>query len=389
MLFITKKVRNLSRSIATVQAYLGAINVLYLHAATHRIDLVERFTRCEFLDPTECEALFDSTQTDFGPEHRRVCKIVALGRAKRGHVYAAKVLKASSQYDRLTYISLFLEWLGAYLSPRGGSGRVDEIAAMSTQILALRPKVNGRSNCKGVSARQNALLVSLIEPGSPNNPFVVYVQVRNLLAIELMRLLGKRRGEALGIRVGDINLSKRQIDIIRRADDPADPRQHQPRTKTLEHTIAVGEGLAQIIDRYLEIRREVPGAKKHPYLLVTHKAGPTQGQPMTTAALYGVFRTLGRAEPALRGLHPHLLRHFQSDELAASQQSEAPTPESRESHRRIRNHVAGRVPDSGLDAVYTSREIAAQARAASLKHQEDQAARVKRVLDERQSKSVR
>jgi integrase len=255
---------------------------------------------------------------------------------------------------------------------------------MAENIRVLRPpspRAGGDATANTFTREDDALLRSIISPGSARNPFSPAVQVRNALLIELLRLLGKRRGEALNIRVREVDLVRRQIDIVRRADDAHDPRVNQPLVKTREHTVPIGPSVVDLVNRYLADRRAVPGATKQPYLLVTHKAGPTQGQAMTIEALKEVFRTIKKAEPQLAHLHPHLLRHFNSDETARAQLDGAGSSGAGdgERHRRQRNYLAGRAPESKVDSLYTQRETERQARAASLRTQEELARAVERA----------
>lgn len=379
-LYVTMRVRNAGLSVATQLAALTSINVLFAHAAQSGINLFERFKAGDFLDRYECEALRRSVETSHGPETKRQAVVVAIGKGKRGYVPSTRTVARATQFMRYTHIARYLNWLGGELSGESGDTRASAIDAMTANILALRPnlpKGSGDIDKNKFSKDDDALLVSVITPSSERNPFLPAVQVRNMLLVDLLRITGKRRGEVLNIRVSDIDLPKRQINIVRRANDKHDPRVNQPLVKTRSHTVPIGQSVVDLIGRYLAVRRTVPGAAKQPYLLVTHKSGPTQGQAMTIEALKEVFRTIKKAEPRLSHLHPHLLRHFSSDQIARKQHEEPASANNRESHRRERNYLAGRAPDSDVDALYTMRETDRQARAVSLRVQEDLAKSVK------------
>ncbi len=381
-LYVTMRVRNAGLSVATEESVLNAVNVFYAHAVKEGIDLVARFKAGHLLDSLECEALRRIVQTNYGPEAKRNAVVIALGRGKRGHVRAVPAVAQRTQYKRLSYIAHFLAWLGGELAGESGDGRVVAIAAMTDNILALRPyapRGGDEPDANAFTREHDDLLRKVVTKGSEQNAFTPEVQLRNELLIAIKRLTGKRRGEVLNIRVRDIDLARRQINIVRRADDPADRRKNQPLVKTRSHTIPIGDYLFGLINQYLVERRKVPGATKQPYLLVTHKSGPTQGQAMTIEALKEVFRTIKRAEPRLAHLHPHLLRHFNSDEIANAQLSEPPGAAGREQHRRQRNYLAGRAPDSELDGHYTQRETERQAKDASLRVQEDLSQVIKRT----------
>ena len=385
-LYVTIRFRNANLSVASQQAALNSINVLFAHAAKVGINLFERFKAGHFLDRIECESLRRSAQANHGPEAKHQAVVLAIGKGKRGYTHSVPPVARATQYRRLSHIARYLEWLGGELAGESGDARVSAIDAMTTNILALRPSVPARGSdvdTNRFTREDDALLCSIVTPGSARNPFLPTVQVRNALIVELMRLLGKRRGEVLNIRVRDVAFAKRQIDIVRRADDKNDQRVNQPLVKTRSHTVPIGPSLVALIDRYLVDWRAVPGATKQPYLLVTHKSGPTQGQAMTIEALKEVFRTIKRAEPRLSHLHPHLLRHFNSDQIARAQLDEpvsAHKTNSRETHRRTRNALAGRAPDSELDGHYTRRETERQAKVVSLRTQDELAKPVKPAL---------
>ncbi|MCV2353566.1 tyrosine-type recombinase/integrase [Paucibacter sp. B2R-40] len=373
-LYVTMKLRNAGHSVSTQIAELNAINVLFAHAAEAGIELVPRFKAGDYLDRVECEALRRSSQRNYGPSAKHQAVVIALGNGKRGYIPAVPPVAPSTQYKRLSYFARFLKWLGEELAGDSGDGRAPVINAMVENIQALRPaQIDSKTDIESntFSREDDALLCGLLAEGSLTNPFTPMVQVRNLLAIDLLRLLGKRRGEILNIRLSDINLSKRQIDIVRRADNVHDPRVNQPLVKTRSHTLPIGPSLVSLINQYLPLRRSVAGASKHPYLLVTHKSGPTQGQPMTIEALKEVFRTIKRAEPRLSHLHPHLLRHFNGDATARAQQGDQATPGNSERDRRQRNFLAGRAPESTMDSHYTARETERHANKTSLRTQEE------------------
>lgn len=375
-LYVTMRLRNAGKSVATQEAHLNSINVLLAHALDHRIELNERFGRNSILNAMECEALRLSVQQHRGPAAKAQQNVLSIKGGKHGHVYKGMTVKPAQQHSRLTHIASYLQWLWQYLSSTGLRQNNDqgayELDRMVRNILVLRPMVSnrGRDVTKPEFTRQHyAVLSAAMKPGSEHNPFSSEVQLRNQLIISLMALLGERRGGILNLRVGDINFGKSQIDIIRRSDSKEDPRIHQPRVKTREHTIPVGPALMDLIRQYLALRRSIPGIGKRPYMLVTHKPGPTQGKPMTIAGLNQVFKTINDAALGIPKLYPHLLRHFFQTQLAEEQLSQPATPQSRETDRRVRNELAGRRPDSEVDSIYTKHAIEREAAKVALKVQ--------------------
>jgi integrase len=373
-LYVTSKLRNTGKPLATQEAALNAINILYAHCLKNNIDLVPRFKQGRFLDEWEVEAMRGTVQRNFGPKQKAHAKVIELGQGKKGHFYQPPAVQPGTQRGRLTYIARYLEWLANQLNAKRENSRTLEIEAMCRHVRAIRPdgKTSGEDiNKNRFTTHQNAILNDVVEPGSPENPFDPKVQVRNKLLVYLCRSLGKRRGEVLNIRLSDINFPAHRIDIVRRADDPVDPRKKQPLVKTREHSIPLYPEMEELIKQYIHARRQVPGARKHPYLLVTHQPGPTQGQPMTISAQNKVFSVLKASHPDLAGIHAHLLRHFHGDTMATVQLDGPQSIQSRETDRRTRNFLAGRRPESEVDATYTARAISQQASKVSIRTQRE------------------
>lgn len=66
----------------------------------------------------------------------------------------------------------------------------------------------------GVEKETEQRILEVINPKSPENPWKdVRVRVRNQLFIHMLLLLGIRKGEALGIKVEDVNFVKNSVTI--------------------------------------------------------------------------------------------------------------------------------------------------------------------------------
>lgn len=377
-LYAISSIRNAALSVSSVEAALNAINVLYAFSRHRGLDLVESFKAGRYLTQTDCHALCDFAQRSYGSEFKKRQKVVALGKVRRGYSYSMPTVARDTQFKRLTHIAEFIHWLATYLLPHSEPKRTSQIAAMRDDILGRRMRggnVRGDFDDQPFTFQDNLLLNDLLVLGGERNPFDEPVQLRNLLLIELLRQLGVRGGEELSLQVRDVDHVRRELRVRRRHDAKDDPRVDQPLAKTRERALPLSVDLTNNIVHYVKQRRSIPGANKHPYLLVTHKAGPTQGQPMTKTAVKEVIETIRDAEPRLAHLTRHKLRHFFNNQLAHVQQQEGSDPNFRETHRRVRNAVAGRSPTSEVDAVYTELETTRQAREAVLATQERIAAK--------------
>jgi integrase len=374
-LYCTIRIRNGHKGLSSQQSALGAINVLYAHAGNSGVDIAQRLHSGQVLDSVECEALLRSVQRDYGPESKAQEKVIALGGGKRGHRYASKTVATHHQYNRLTYIADFLRWLGGHFATNKEPQFMADVGQMVRSVLALRAPVaaHGKSESKEkpeFTREHYRCLASALTPGAANNPFEPEVQLRNKTLIDLLSLLGERKGSALNLRVGDIGWGNRLLSVIRRAGSEEDPRANQPRVKTLEHTVPIGPGLMRLLETYRDQRRDVPGARKHPYFFVVHKRGPTQGQPMSVSSVNAIFSTINEAALGIPRLNPHMLRHFHGTSLADEQLAALPTEQGRETHRRVRNTLAGRRPESDVDAVYTQNATRREAERVSIQLQQ-------------------
>ena len=133
-------------------------------------------------------------------------------------------------------------------------------------IRGRRPpfRLSGTRRDKALQDSQFDLLMEIIQPGHPENPFKARdIAVRNALIVHLLICLGIRRGELLGIRIPDIEISELTLTIHRRPDEPVDPRLRQPYTKTLARTLPLSPRLAEIIlDYTVGVRKYIREAKR-------------------------------------------------------------------------------------------------------------------------------
>lgn len=247
------------------------------------------------------------------------------------------------------------------------------VERMFLNLLELRPPSKGRNSNDtdpGLTDEQIALLRKIVKPGSERNPFeAAHVQVRNHLLVELFLELGKRTGELLNLRGEDVNWSNGILHIRRRPDDKRDHRRRKALVKTLAHSVPIAPAQVELLRNYAQVRKSIPGASKTPYIFVTHKAGPTQGQPMTISGLQQVFAQIRAVEPRLAGWHPHVNRHTWNRRLSEKfDKAEIPVPASKQEN--IRSNLMGWKEGSGTAATYDKRHRERMANEAGLAMQQ-------------------
>lgn len=376
-LYVTTQVRNRSNSVAAMESALSGINVLLSFCDERQIDLADRFQKREFFLTHELDAIRDYCQQSFTKRAADVrLDVTSINSNVRPK--PARKTGLANEYMRLTHIAKYVEWLATVLV----TGEIErkttlDIARMKKGFESRRPTRKGRNQLgreKGLTREQEAVLLDVIRPGSERNPFEDQAtQIRNQLLIMLLLHLGIRSGELLNIRVSDIDWANNQIVIARRADEKMDPRRRQPLVKTLDRRLPMKDTLVQAIHRYVvQFRSKVPGTRKQDYLLVTHKSGPTQGQPMSRSALIKVIKLISSAAPELAGLHGHELRHTWNNRFSEfmDASNDAPKPEEQEAQR---SYLQGWKSGSGTAATYTKRFTQEKAAEASLKLQEGMA----------------
>jgi len=377
-LFVTTQVRNAGLSVSSMQTALTAINVLYTYCRAQQINLETRLVSGEYLAEFELDGLRDYCQRSFKQSSKpQETNVVSMRSGIRvGRVQAVSVVKPAVVYTRLSLIADYLAWLAKILLQGAlNSDRSSKVERMCGGLRARRPLSRARSTVnaeKGLSKEQLADLLEIVRVDSPRNPFADQgVRVRNNLIIQLLLGLGVRGGELLNLRVSDIDWQLGHVIVARRPDEKKDPRVHQPLVKTLDRRVPINSALlAAVRDYVMSVRRKIPGAKRHEYLLVVHKPGPTLGAPLSKQGYFKVIEKIAAASEMNARLHGHLLRHTWNQNFSEYLDS-LKNPPSEAEQEKIRSYLQGWKEGSGTAATYNSRFIRKKAAEASLSLQKD------------------
>jgi integrase len=215
-----------------------------------------------------------------------------------------------------------------------------------------------------MSEKDQALLLEVMRPGSPTNPWSrPFVQYRNWLIVILLLASGMRRGELLNVRLSDLSPNTPVLSIVRRLHAPDDHRLIQPTPKTRERDIELRPAIMKAVWKYIAMRREIPAARKHGYLIVGD-----DGVELAYKNVDRIFATIRRACPDLTiDLSSHVMRHTWNDRF--SEQAEL-MGLSEVAEERARNEQQGWVDGSKAPATYTGRFAAKKGRELSLLLQE-------------------
>ncbi|WP_241774775.1 site-specific integrase [Pseudomonas protegens] len=359
-LFTTWTLRASSHAANSITNVLNALKVLCVWEARLGIDLLSTFTQGVLLDHNQIRDLCDFLQRSL--ESEKPTKITST-------LQKPKVVGVNSHYFRISTAAQYLQFLAHRVAPHLADTEVDK---MVETINAHRP---GRSNKSSVDRDEIHLSEEAIQtievalkPGSPGNPALDSgVQLRNALMFFLLKLTGIRRGELLNLRIGDINFGDNTMAVVRRPDSNLDTRKHQPTAKTRPRRIRIAPALVERIADYVkDARRKVPGARRHDYLFVTHKAGPTQGAPMSIGAF---SKWMGQISDIVEnaGFHAHALRHNWNYQFSRLAEEKGMSPEEEE---KTRSYWMGWSETSGTAGIYNRRYTKEKAQQAGLELQE-------------------
>lgn len=218
---------------------------------------------------------------------------------------------------RLAYLTKYLKWIAdrELLRVDGSSKHYpavrDSIKIGLEKLSGLRhitPDKNSLgSPIRGLPEAVRDRIIQVIELDSHENPWRSHFnRVRNRLYVYWLLELALRKGETLGVMLEDVNFPALQVDILRRPDNPDDPRGGAaPLAKTRDRRLFVNERLLEYTEEYLILRRELPKAD-HEYLFVSSWTG----EPISQGAARDIFHTLRRKVPDLPdNLTARVLRH--------------------------------------------------------------------------------
>lgn len=388
-LYMTTMRRAANAAVNTMNAELRAIILLYKWASIHSIDIENRFEYADFLELHEIEAivlLARSTTKNLSEQYDQKININTKKTNVVSHESFRKTAPKQDQYvsgstaaTRVRNIRDYLDWLSlrALLKANRSGDRYNSIGSSRTLMInaftARVPKSKNRNtenNREGFDQNVIDHILGVLNPNSPDNPFVDKdIRIRNQLIFIIVLSLGIRRGEALGIKIDDINFQDDTLLIRRRADDPEDTRSDQPNAKTRDRKLPLREGTSSLLREYIfYVRSKVPGAKTHKFLFVTHKPGKYLGKPLSLLGYSKIFRSLRERVPTIpENLIGHNLRHTWN-ELFSELMDKNDVKSERE--LMLRSELMGWKPGSDTAQVYTKRHIKKKASEQSIKLQE-------------------
>jgi integrase len=245
--------------------------------------------------------------------------------------------------------------------------RLAQIAERRDRIarLATIDRAAPRSIRKGLTKAFRTRLLQVVNPESSANPFQRRVRFRNWILVLLLLTFGFRRGESLKIRVSDVHLSGRAptLSIVRRPDDPEDPRLDEPAVKTHGREVPLVRDMVKVLDAFIQFHRpQFPNADQSPFLVFS-----VAGQPMSLRQVNDILEQVCRRFPEFDGLlTPHVLRYTYNDSLRDASIALGMSDIDRQ---QAQNYLNGWSLESEQATHYTQRTSEKNAQLLSLQHQ--------------------
>ncbi|XGA78617.1 site-specific integrase [Halomonas sp. CH40] len=333
----------------TQKVYLEAIKRLCEWEAQQGTALTVRFQRREFLHQFEIDGL--------------VRHLFASRRGGNGEVISRQ--KAN------TYIvcaAKYLRWLTDEVIT---DINADVKAAIDQQHDALMSAVARKRGSK--SANNQSILAMRLPDEATEALLELFAdplqgvqknadkepRMRNIIMLRILYEAGMRRGELLSLKLSNfveaIDGESAQLQIERNHHDAFDSRVRQPVAKTLGRIVSISAEAEQQLIAYRDYWR--PNTSSD-FLFVNHRAGRSQGKPVTETGFNSALDKLKEMFPALELLHPHLLRHDWNYRF--SQEADRKGMDF-ETERVIREMLMGWVPNSDMSFLYNQRHTQEQA----------------------------
>lgn len=274
------------------------------------------------------------------------------------------------------YLKFAAEYAGPLLSPERANRLAQDAERGLRALEAHIPRVSNRDRLGrrvGLSQEQQELLLRIVHPDSPDNPWKFrFVRVRNWLIVVLLLAAGMRRGELLGLQVSDIVPHGSKVLIVRRADAQNDARVHQPNAKTADREVPIAPSVLRALSSFIaNERRSLKAARRIPQVFTSD-----EGAALSLSSLSQIFVDIRTACPQLPpNLTSHVMRHTWNERFSEQAEAMELTGPQEEG---IRNTLQGWTHNSKTAARYTRRFTERKGRDVALGLQE----RLERGLNE-------
>ena len=334
-LYATSQLRNAGVAVNTIRNKLADLIVLLRWEFANRRNLISDFQAGRFLTIADVVSLRDFAKLDMrnwkSDGHSTGKPGVHVPSFLEATIASSRALAAigpQQHFNRLSTIADYLEFTASVVTQYRNSHQiVQEISRMVTAIRKHRPRglakhLEDEPERRSPPTEVVNRFMAVGSEHDPRNPFKhPDIRLRNAIIFGLLRHTGMRRGELLSLRLDQFDLGHEPLVWVRRTqDDKLDSRRHQPVAKTKERPLPLPDELAKQLGRYmLQGRAPITPARKHPYLLISHRKGTGWGQPLSISALNSqIFGRMRAVDRDFELIHPHAFRHHFNYELSRS-----------------------------------------------------------------------
>lgn len=378
--YVLSEIRATNRASNTIDQVLRSIMVLQLFLDSRGIDIEQRVRKGGVFHLSEVDELVRHCRRPVAYQLKHsslplLQQSVRKASAERVRLAQRQLAPAEvaghTAANRIRVIREYLDWLVRYHMARYGSVAAEgerlwnEWTSCKESLDARLPRHKGRNTIgqrEGLQLEVTERLLNVTSPTSSENPWKGEgTRIRNALLVLWLYELGLRRGEVLNVKIPDINFQSEELTVVRRADDPEDPRKDQPLVKTRDRKIPLSPGLCKLTHEYItNTRRAISGARRHPFLFIAMGTGA----PLSLSAVNAIFAELRNAfNGDFDTVTPHVLRHTWNDRFSAVMDM-ATIPEAEE--ERMRSFLMGWAPTSKTSVNYTRRHVRLKAQQVSL-----------------------
>lgn len=385
--YVLSEIRATNKASNTIDQVLRSIMVLQLFLDSSGIDIEQRIRHGTVFGLSELDELIRHCRRPVADQLKRNSFPTPRHSVPRSTGESVRLVQRQAALaevaghtaaNRVRVIRDYLDWLVKYHTVRYHLGAAEggrlwnEWTSCKDALNARLPRHKGRNNIgrrEGLQPKVAERLLEVTSPTSPENPWKGEgTCIRNALLIRWFYELGLRRGEVLNVKIPDINFHTEELTVVRRADDPEDPRRDQPLVKTRDRKIPLSPRLCKLTHEYIiNTRRATEGARRHPFLFIAMGTGA----PLSLSATNAIFAELRNAfNGEFDAVTPHVLRHTWNDRFSEVMDS-AKVSETEE--ERMRSFLMGWAPTSKTSENYTRRHVRLKAQQVSLAMQTKQA----------------
>ena len=307
--------------------YSYDICIIMMFFKYKKIDYIKRFRAGKFLTNGELVKLRNCLMETKSTLERRIAGI--------GIINQKNI--CNSAYDRRcrlakSYLLFMAEELILDNNKENGK-TIDKFTSRLEKQLRSKNSVDG--NCVEPWTQDDYIKMDFAIKNNPNRKTKFLIH-RDLVLFHLLRELGVRNSELLGIRIDGFDRKAQgyvTVKIESNSDLSTDPRSSPATVKTLNRELKISDTLWTLIERYIIERNKIKSCAKHNFLIIG-----VSGAPLSNDAVGKIFKTL--STQTQKKINPHSLRHSWACNFILREYEKASSFTGRDRERVISNALS-------------------------------------------------